>query len=183
MLENRIAKLEERVARLEAGQRSARPREREPQSPMEVLEHLQSKTGEDYARDGRSGAVTYAGAARLNDRDYLWVREHAVPDLAEADWTTAARLLECLGSPSRLALLTALLDEPRTSRQLQESLGETSTGHLYHHLRDLQATGLLVQRRRGTYELAPHTVVPLLAIMAVALDLGAGTGVETEVGK
>ncbi|WP_147268235.1 helix-turn-helix domain-containing protein [Spongiactinospora rosea] len=175
-----MTELEERMARLEAAQRSGPPCGHGPQAPLEALEHLRDRMGEEHARAGRSGAVTYAGAARLNDRDYLWVREHAVPDLAEADWTVAARLLECLGSPSRLALLTALLDAPRTSRQLQEALGETSTGHLYHHLRDLQATGLLVQRRRGTYELAPHTVVPLLAIVAVALDLGAGAPGETE---
>jgi DNA-binding transcriptional ArsR family regulator len=56
---------------------------------------------------------------------------------------------------------------------LQEALGDTSTGHLYHHLRELQAAGLVQQRRRGEYELVPHAMVPLLVVVAAALDLGA----------
>ena len=63
--------------------------------------------------------------------------------------------------------------------ELQEALGDTSTGHLYHHLRELQAAGLIAQRRRGEYEIAPQAPVPLLVIVAAALDLGAGEPVDT----
>jgi DNA-binding transcriptional ArsR family regulator len=141
-----------------------------PRTRLDQLERLRAELGGE--RDGRAGVITYGGAARLDGGEHLWLKEHRVPDLAEADWTAAARVLERLGSPSRLALLAALLGRAKSRRELQDALGETSTGHLYHHLRDLGAAGLLVQRRRGAYELAPQTVMPLLAIIAAALDLG-----------
>lgn len=117
--------------------------------------------------------MAYAGAVTVDDREYLWAKEHQVRDIVGADWAAGATTLECLGSPARLALLAALIGAPRSRAQLQEALGETSSGHLYHHLRELQAARLLVQRRRGEYELATHALVPLLAIVAAAMDLGA----------
>lgn len=121
-----------------------------------------------------SGAITYAGAAGFGRREYQWAMEHRVHDLAAADWGAAASTLESLGSPARLTLLAALLGAPRTRTQLQEVLGESSTGHLYHHLRVLQAAGLLAQPRRGEYELTAQAVIPLLTIIAATVDLGIG---------
>ncbi|MCG5217717.1 winged helix-turn-helix domain-containing protein [Streptosporangium sp. KLBMP 9127] len=76
----------------------------------------------------------------------------------------------------RLALLAALVGGPRSRAELQETLGgESSTGHLYHHLRELQRAGLITQRRRGAFEVVARAVIPLLAILAAALDAGPGT--------
>ncbi len=38
---------------------------------------------------------------------------------------------------------------PRSRSELKDALGETSTGHLYHHLRALPSAGLIRQHRRG----------------------------------
>ena len=154
-LADRVAALEERVSGLEGRPRSG---------PLEIVERLRAA--------GRAGAVAYAGGAQLGEHEHLWTREHDVEALRDADWAPAARTLDRLGSPARLALLATLLSGPRGRQELQEALGEGSTGHLYHHLRDLQAAGLVVQHRRGEHRLAPQAVVPLLAIVAAALDLG-----------
>ena len=89
-----------------------------------------------------------------------------------ADPAAIASVLGSLGSPARLALLTTLVAGPRSRPELQDALGESSTGQLYHHLRDLQAAGLIHQPKRGRYEIAAHTVVPLLTILAAAGDVG-----------
>lgn len=155
--ERRLAALEERVTALEAGRT--------------LVNHLRERVD-----DGKFG---YAGSVGFGDREYVWAKDHVAADVLTADWNLAARTLESLGSPARLALLAALLQAPRSRAELQEALGDTSTGHLYHHLRELQAAGLIAQRRRGEYEIAPQAPVPLLVIVAAALDLGAGEPVDT----
>jgi hypothetical protein len=35
----------------------------------------------------------------------------------------------------------------------------------------LQGAGLIVQRRRGEYDLAPQAVIPILAILAAAMNV------------
>ncbi|MFC6086099.1 ArsR/SmtB family transcription factor [Sphaerisporangium aureirubrum] len=137
---------------------------------LRLLDRMREHIG---ARGEPSGRIAYVGAAGLDSREYLWAREHEVSDLIATDRPATAAMLECLGSPARLALLTALTERPRTRAELQEALGETSTGHLYHHLRELQSAGLLVQRRRGEYELAPHALIPLLTVIAATHDLTA----------
>jgi DNA-binding transcriptional ArsR family regulator len=151
-IEERLVALEERVAVLEGA--------RTP------IKRAQARVGD--------GEVTYAGSVGFGDREYAWAKDHAVDDLLATDWGSAAAVLERLGSPARLALLAALLTAPRTRAQLQEVLGDTSTGHLYHHLRELQGAGLITQRRRGEYEIVAQVPVPLLAIIAAASDLSTG---------
>lgn len=150
--EQRLAALEERVAALEAGHT--------------LVNHLRERVDD--------GKIGYAGSVGFGGREYVWAKDHVAADVLGGDWTLAARTLESLGSPARLALLSALLQAPRNRAELQQTLGDTSTGHLYHHLRELQAAGLIAQRRRGEYEIAPQVPVPLLVIVAAALDLGAG---------
>jgi hypothetical protein len=174
-IEQRLAELERRVERLEGDPRPSALRAAAGDSdPLDLIARLRA----GLAGTGRSGAVVYAGAAGFGEREYLWAKEHGTADLAGADWAGAAGTLESLGSPARLALVAALLDGPLRRADLQAALGESSTGQLYHHLRELQAARLVLQRERGLYELAGHAVVPLLAIVAAALDLGTGGGGE-----
>ncbi|MEV0621799.1 helix-turn-helix domain-containing protein [Nonomuraea sp. NPDC050404] len=173
LLEERLAELERRVAVLEEA-----PADRSPpaDAPLDLLDLIRSRTGGGT----RPGTVMYGGAVTFEDRDYVWAMEHAAGEVADAHWAGAAAVLERLGSGPRLALLAALLKRPRTRRELQETLGEASTGHLYHHLKDLQRAGLLIQPRRGEYAIAPHAVVPLMTIVAVAMDLGAAESPQEE---
>jgi DNA-binding transcriptional ArsR family regulator len=154
--EQRFAALEERVAALEADRT--------------LVDHLRERVGD--------GDISYAGSVGFGGREYVWAKDHAAADILAADWTRVSRTLESLGSPARLTLLAALLRAPRNRAELHEALGDTSTGHLYHHLRELQAAGLISQRRRGEYEIAPQVPVPLLVIVASALDLDAGEPVD-----
>jgi len=186
-LEGRLAELEKRLGAVE--KRLARDgpirRAKDPGGPLlAALDALAGRALPRFAREGRSGALAYAGAARFGEAQYRWAREHGLPDLMDAEWPNASKVLECLGSPSRLALLKTLLGGPRDRQSLQDTLGDASTGQLYHHLRDLQAVGLLVQKKRGEYQIAAETVVPLLTIVASALDLGTrGNSSQTEVSR
>lgn len=183
-LEARVAELEQRLARLEEHVAAGVTRGPSPPAtsgaargpsaggPFDVFDLLRSRSAAGADSGGSTGTVLYAGSVSFGDRRYLWAREHAAGDVASARWAVAAPLLERLGSAARLALLAALLAGPRSRRELQEALGETSTGHLYHHLRELQAAGLLLQPRRGEYEIASQAVVPLMTIVAAAMDLG-----------
>ncbi|MGP3956634.1 hypothetical protein ACTWPT_11590 [Nonomuraea sp. 3N208] len=181
LIEERIAELERRVALLEeAPARRPPPADAPPRpiadAPLDLLDLIRSRAG----GEARPDTVMYGGAVTFEDRHYMWAMEHAAGEVADAHWARAAALLERLGSGPRLALLAALLKEPRTRRELQEALGETSTGHLYHHLKDLQSAGLLIQPRRGEYAIAPHAVVPLMTIVAVAMDLGTAESPQEE---
>ncbi|GAA3071562.1 helix-turn-helix domain-containing protein [Streptosporangium carneum] len=181
LLEERVAELERRVALLEEAPTDRPPPADTPprpvvDAPLDLLDLIRSRAG----GEARPGTVMYGGAVTFEDRDYMWAMEHAAGEVADAHWAAAATLLERLGSRPRLALLAALLKKPRTRRELQEALGETSTGHLYHHLKDLQSAGLLVQPRRGEYAIAPHAVVPLMTMVAIAMDLGTAESPQEE---
>ncbi|NRQ32425.1 helix-turn-helix transcriptional regulator [Nonomuraea sp. NN258] len=181
LLEERIAELERRVALLEEAP-ARRPSPADARSrpsadtPLDLLDLIRSRAG----GQAQPGTIMYGGAVTFEDRNYLWAMEHEADEVADAHWAGAAALLERLGSGPRLALLAALLKEPRTRRELQETLGETSTGHLYHHLKELQSAGLLVQPRRGEYAIAPRAVVPLMTIVAVTMDLATTGSPEEE---
>ena len=169
-LESQLAELARRLDRVEAGGDAGDalaprpPRDRD--HDLSLLERLRTRPG---------GAIAYAGAATLGDRDRLWIKEHAVPDIVELEPDGLARVLAALGHPARLTLLRALAEAPRSSQQLQEALGVSSPGQLYHHLKELLATGLVRQVRRSHYEVADHQVVPLLTVFAAASDLVAST--------
>ncbi|MFI6535749.1 ArsR/SmtB family transcription factor [Nonomuraea sp. NPDC050547] len=173
-MEDRLAALERRVDRLE--RQAERPPANPPQAPhgasaLNLAQHFRERATEN----GTSGTVAYQGAVHLDDLEYAWAGQREVDDLMAADWAHAAAVLEAMGSPHRLALLGSLAGGTRTSAELQETLGgETSTGQLYHHLRELQRAGLITQRKRGAYEVYPQAVIPLLAILAAAVDLSAG---------
>ena len=159
-IERRLADLERRVEQLEGGPASG------PKAPtttgLSLVEQLRAQ----------GGGLTYAGAVVQEGSEFLWIRQHDVEEVRGTDPATIATVLGSLGSPARLALLTSLVAGPRSRPELQDALGESSTGQLYHHLRDLQAAGLIHQPKRGRYELAAHTVVPLLTILAAAGDIG-----------
>ncbi len=181
-LAQRLRAVERRLAALEG--RPAAGAERTPRGAgtgaLGLLRSLARQAAPPRPRKERSGTVAYVGVTWRGDEEHQGAREHAIAGLLEADWAGTAGLLECLGSAPRLALIGALLAGPADRRALQAALGEASTGQLYHHLRDLQAAGLLEQRRRGEYRLADHALVPLLAVLAAGLDLARGVPAATE---
>ena len=174
-LEKRLRELGRRVDALEA-----RLAEREsPAVPVPAIspadaglvDLLRGRRGGPYEQGKRRGAVLYAGALEVEGREYLWEMERPLPGLLAVKAEAIAALLSSLASPQRLQLLRALLGGPKSSQELQEALGISSPGQLYHHLKELTAAGIVEQRDRSAYQLSARRVVPFLAIVAAALDL------------
>lgn len=172
MNDDRLDELERRIAALERRSGASTPeRAARNANPLTGVLHAWRREADAQSLPGTVG---YAGY--MAGRELLWARQIPLAELLSADWGPAAAILESLGSQPRLALLGALLREGRrTNVDLQEALGavqgDTTSGQLYHHLRALQGAGLIQQRRRGEYDLAPQAVIPVLAILAAAMNV------------
>lgn len=117
------------------------------------------------------GGVLYAGSVDLGAGpvQYQWGRPTGA--LRAADWSERAERIAALGHRLRLAILQHLLDGECTVAQLVEELSLASTGVAYHHLNALQQAGWVSSPRRGSWQLPPSRIVPLLAIV-LALEEG-----------
>lgn len=170
----RVTALTERVAALETGraETDAPSDDLEPgELDTALLQRLQQRSGPGFDSETEGGAVLYAGAATVAGGSYVWQMERPVPGLLGIDDDLIADTLAAVSSPTRVRLLKAVLRGAREIHALQDALGGVSTGQLYHHLKELTAAGLVVQKGRGRYEVAPQTVVPVLAIIAAVYDL------------
>ncbi|MGY0064723.1 ArsR/SmtB family transcription factor [Streptomyces sp. LZ34] len=159
-LERRLAALEERVSRLEV----------EPQASRDevfwALDGLRRRlTG--------AGQVLFTGALNLPTGErYEWQQGAETGPLLEADWSEGAAPLAALGHPVRLTLLRAALRGTRSAAELQEAAGLHTTGQLYHHLKQLTATGWLQAEGRGHYQVPAGRVVPLLVVLSAVVPTG-----------
>jgi len=178
----RVSELERRVALLE-DDRGERP----PSRPIVdtdtfwALARLAERTGPEFDRDGVAGSLLYAGRATTPGGGALiWQAEHPLPGILAEGWEDAAVVLAALGNPVRLEIVRRLLLGGETVQELQEIPGLGTSGQLYHHLRDLQAAGLVTQRRRGRYGVAADKVVPALIIIAAAANMGAVMSTQEE---
>ena len=178
-LEEAVASLTERIATLEKQKKgdetavSTSP----PLPPGEIdfalLDRLLERDGLPYAADGVKGAVVYATAYQAaNGKLMRWFAESAAPELLAYDGQLLTQILVALGHPIRLQLVRLLLKEGPTDRQtMQTAVGSQSAGQLYFHLNSLLAAGLVVQLRRGVYEIELGKIAQLLALLATAVDL------------
>jgi DNA-binding transcriptional ArsR family regulator len=182
-LEAAIRDLRARVASLEHDS-AARPSRHPRVGPdLGLIEALGALTEPAVGPDAPAGTVTYAGVAQLGTDTLAWQMTHAVPDLLMLDDTALARRLAALGSPVRLRIVRELAGGPLQVQELQERLDGPTAGQLYHHLRELLATGLVHQPRRSVYELPAGAVIPLLTLVACVGDLGTGVQDRTEEGQ
>lgn len=176
-LAEQVSALSTRLEKLENLLQTREPREARAAPPppgeldLDLLQRLRSRTGPAYDEDGVRGAVLYAGASSSEGLNYVWQMERPVPGLLELEEAPLAQVLSALSNPARLKLLRSMLRGPRSSQQLQETLGNVSTGQFYHHLKELLSAGIVVQKERSRYEVQAHHVIPLLAILAAAYDL------------
>jgi hypothetical protein len=151
----RLSRLEERVARLEAG-----PAPVPSTDVFWALEGLKAHTPE---------AVLFTGSVTLpTGEKYEWQMTRAAQELLDDDWSQQIATLSALAHPVRLLLLREVLHGARSNAELSahEQLG--TTGQLYHHLRQLVAAGWLRNTARGQYEVPGERVVPLLAMLSAA---------------
>ena len=78
----------------------------------------------------------------------------------------------CRGSvghfEARLVLAQLLLQGMGAVADLAAQPGMGTSGQLYHHLRELEATGWLHSPQRGVYALRPERIVALMAVLTAA---------------
>ena len=166
-----MSELERRVALLENGPAPAHPgRAILDTDRFWALAKLAERTGPEFERDGVGKQPAVRGPHDLppGGGDLIWQAEHPLPGVLAEGWEEAAAVLAALGSPVRLEIVRRILLGGETVQELQEIPGLGTSGQLYHHLRDLQAAGLVTQRRRGRYGVPPDKVVPALVIIAAA---------------
>jgi len=164
-LGTRLAELEERVGRLEQRQQRAQP----PESGRAQFDA-------QFDEDGVAGSVLFAGTATTPGTAATpgtattvdWQEEHPLPALLAGSWAEAAGALAALGHPVRLELIRRLLAGAHTTHELAEIPDLGTSGQLYHHLRELQAAGLVIQRRRNDYAVPADRVIPCLVLVAAA---------------
>lgn len=145
--EHRLADLERRVAALEGAPAQAVP----------------GPTG--------AGSVRYGGDVHLHG-DVTWEIGYDAGAALALDDAPRLAVLAALGHPARAGIVRALLASgPSTTADVQAAAGLASTGQLYHHLRALTHCGLVEQDGRGSYRVAPRTVVPVLVLLTAAADV------------
>ena len=125
-----MSDLEERVAALERALETfsgpaVRPAANEEAEPdFWVLDELR--------RRHPAGAIVFAGTAAVGKGEVAWQWGALSDDLREAEWTSAAGVLDALAHPVRLRLLQRVLNGTTSTADLSldDSLGTTGQLHL-----------------------------------------------------
>ena len=146
-------------------------------APSEVdyalLNRLSRRDAPEYRTEHARGAITYAGAYRSPNGEFIWQSERPAPLLLHASADELSRVLAALGHSARLTLVQYLLEHGPSERgTLQDLIGTASSGQLYHHLNTLLDAGVIVLLRRGVYSVPAENLIKLLALLSAAYDLG-----------
>lgn len=173
-LRQEIQDLAIRVGSLENATAEERPERAASDSPaltpkdeFWALSGLKARLGEHPSTE--KGAVVLVGAVTLpTGAPVAWQQTAGTAGLFEVEWEGRAGAFAALGHPVRLELLRHILSGIHATADLAsiESLG--TTGQLHHHLRQLLSSGWLKQSGRGSYEVPPARMVPLLACLVAA---------------
>lgn len=115
-----------------------------------------------------AGAVVFGGTATLGKGEVAWQWGSATENVLEAEWDSAAGVLDALSHPVRLHLLQRILNGTSTTAELADDETLGTTGQLHHHLRALVAAGWLTSTGRGSWAVPPQRVVPLLVVVLAA---------------
>lgn len=173
-LEQRLAEVERRLGPAGAATGSAVPEPPEHRPILDperfwALAQLQRRGGPEFDDGQVSGSVMFAGVTSTPGAgEVVWQLELPLPRLMADDWEAASGVLAALSNPTRAQIVRRLLLGEGTVQELQAMPGLGTSGQLYHHLRDLQAAGLVVQLRRGSYAVPADKVVPCLVILGAA---------------
>jgi hypothetical protein len=156
-LEERLTRLEARVAELEAAPPA--PSDDEVREAFFALDALK-------ARVAQPGAVLYTGTVTLPDGTRAdWQFGRTTADVLASDWQARASALTALGHPVRLRLLREIVHGRTTVKDLAALDDIGTSGQIYHHLRQLVAEGWLRNTGRGSFGVPPDRVIGLLAIL------------------
>ena len=170
--------------------RGAAPPTREEPGPIPLLsatapaslQLLLGQTLQALAADfqGEGARVLITGICRTPSGEvrtwYELFSEKSVEKLLRPE---LMRALEALASPERLKLLWALSQGKTGSAELMEAAG-LSQGQFYHHLRALEASGLVRKRGRDEYEITLHGTSAFFTFLAAAAYILHGFPPPTE---
>ncbi|MEQ3550281.1 helix-turn-helix domain-containing protein [Pseudonocardia nematodicida] len=117
-----------------------------------------------------AGTVRYSGEVALHG-EVSWQIEYDAGAALALDDDARTAVLAALGHPVRVRIIRGLLHGPRGTAELTETAELASTGQLYHHLKALTHAGVVEQDGRGSYRIAPSTVVPVLVLLTAASDI------------
>jgi DNA-binding transcriptional ArsR family regulator len=160
-IESRLVLLEQAMLTLQS-ENSRRESPIENASEEDAFWALEGLT----TRSPEGGAVLYVGTVELPTGGAVqWQYGIGAEDLFAKDWSEQADALAALGHPIRLQILQAVLNGKTTVAQLVEQLDAGTSGQIYHHLKELLSSRWLTSLRRGTYEVPPARIVPLMAIL------------------
>ncbi len=116
--------------------------------------------------------MTYAGAYRSPNGDFVWQSERPAPLLLRASADELSVTLAALAHSARLTIVQYLLEHGPSERStLQDLIGTASSGQLYHHLNTLLDVGVIVLLRRGVYSVPAENLIKLLALLSATYDL------------
>lgn len=164
LLKQQVAELQAAVQRLSAAgpMPAANP----------VLAEIVNQPADPGLSAAGTGSVFYSGHTRLNGRNLRWEpQERLMEQLLGVNSEKSAKVLAALSNRQRLELLKLVIQEPLTGAELVERLGMGTTGQLYHHLKALTSTDLLVQESGGRFAFPPHRLLPFLLLLSAAADL------------
>jgi DNA-binding transcriptional ArsR family regulator len=131
------------------------------------------------------GTGRFRGSARRRARwpgpgggagEVRWTIELGAEDVLALPPAAVVRVLAALGHPVRLAVVRRLLRGPASVAELQEAVGGSSAGQVYHHLSTLAAAGVAEAVGGGRHRVPPTAVVPLLVGLLAAADVGGVLG-------
>ncbi len=176
ILEDALAYLNKRVTLLEQQAETAVSVPLPPNSgeiDFALLDRLYARDGIPYEADGVKGAILYAIAFQSAQNKLVrWYAESAAPSVLSYDEQMVTQIIVALGHPVRLQIVRLLIKEGATDSQtMQTAVGIQSAGQLYFHLNNLLEAGIVVQLRRGVYEIEIGATAQLLALFAAAVDL------------
>ena len=115
------------------------------------------------------GGVLYMGSVQTPAGNVVrWQYARPGADLFAEDWSEQADVLAALGHPVRLRIMHAVLHGVSSAAGLLEEVDAGTSGQVYHHLKELTATGWLSSPKRGVFDVPASRVVPLLAILLAA---------------
>lgn len=138
---------------------------------MKMMNDCENKCG----GENLTGCITYLGVFASGGNQSSWVSKDKDTDdlLGLAENGMAEKVLACIGSQTKLNILSALLKKRMTVSELVEQLNLGSTGQAYHHLRTLITADFVKEdeKFKGSYVIVPHRVSGIIMILAGISDL------------
>ncbi len=160
-VDDRLTALEARVSALESS--SAPANTGLPPSTEDTFWALLELARRNGRPESNGSVMIVGDVAAPNGQAAQWQLEANLDDLLAQDWGERAGVFAALGAPVRLEILRAVITgRAATAKELGEVLTANSSGQIYHHLKELTATGWLVATGNKGFAVPPGRLVPLL---------------------